>query len=102
MHYKKNYLTQALMRLDFQKLSALESDRKPKFVEDISERFPQTKAVEQRQLTVSFGTDIDTQTTKGWAWQCRAASQEKIATLTPDSLHLLYGSGAYNHYPEFR
>lgn len=105
MHYKKNFLTKVIFRIDFNQIARLQAEKKPEFSERIKEKYPfiQGRPTTQISFTLSqSGSGIDQQDT-GMAWDHRSEEKsKKIITLTPNSLSMDYGKDQYDHYPAFR
>jgi uncharacterized protein (TIGR04255 family) len=102
--YKKNFLTKVVLRIDFQPIPTLLSDRTTPFSEDIKERFPLVNAIQTTQLQVTFGSvgSAFDQQRLGWLWQHTSENGKRIVALAPQYLALEYNAGEFVDFAEFR
>ena len=109
VHYQRNYLSQVILRLDFEPVSALRElkrvDTRPDFSTLIGDRFPVVIGQPTANLVVNVGptgSGINTQVT-GIQWNHRKKQDgTQILVLSPDFLSLEYGKRSYDHFPPFR
>lgn len=105
MHYKKNYLTKVILRIDFNPITRLQTEKNPEFSKKIEGKYPYVKGRPTTQINFSIspsGSGIEQQDT-GMVWEHRNEEKsEKIISLAPNSMSIDCGKYQYDHYPPFR
>lgn len=109
MHYRTNFLSKVVLRLDFEKIAELQKsiqvDAKPEFSSLIEGTFPIVAG--QPTATVSFnigpmGTGVN-QSITGVQWHHRKKENgTAVVVLGSDLLAVEYGKNDYEHFPPFR
>lgn len=106
MHYRQNFLTNVILRLDFPQLNVLLREDKPEFSGDISERFPEVNSQQLSSMQFSMalgGSSGISQQALGFKWEHRNERDgKKIVVLAPTFLSMEYTPGPYDHFPEFQ
>ncbi len=100
--YKRNYITEAICRVDFLNPIFELSDTLPKeFSQDIAKKFPIAESQELTENNVEIlGSDIKNNTIKFIEWRFWNKERTRKITLKRDSLSLLQKS--YTNYAEFQ
>lgn len=109
MHYRHNFITQVVLRLDFDSIPALREnvsvEARPPFTQRIATIFPIVVGKPTAMLEVKvgpLGAGLQQQAT-GVVWEYRRVDNgTQVATLGPESLSLSYGKGDFDHFPPFR
>lgn len=109
MHYQKNYLTNVILRLDFEPIQALRESKKveikPEFSARLASIYPIVVGQPTAMLSLNIGptgSGINQQIT-GIQWHHRKAENgTRVIVLAPDFLSVEYGKGDYDHFPPFR
>lgn len=105
MHYKNNFLTKVIFRIDFNQIARIQAEKKPEFSKSIEAKYPSIKGRPTAQISFTLsqsGSGIDQQDT-GMVWDHRSEEKsKKVITLAPNSLSIDYGKGQYDHYHPFR
>ena len=106
MHYRKNYLTKVIFKIDF--TSPVEKtqndDIAAKFSLGIKETYPTVRSKSMTHISVKVspsGSGID-QGVIGKVWEHSDKEQNKVLILSPDALLLEYRNGVYSHFAEFK
>ncbi len=104
MHYKKTYLKQVILRLDYNRLTALQSDQETPFTKDMRARYPEVTSNAATQFSVVFGPGGANfgQQGAGWIRVHKVEDKARSVTLAPDFLAIEYGEGSYDHFDELR
>ena len=104
-HYRQNYLTQVIIRVDYDALPALQSQEPTELSNRVKARFPIVTGTPVAKIVVNFspaGSGVQQQLV-GKQWEHRKeAGGTKALFFTPDHLSLEYGRGDYDHFPPFR
>ncbi len=102
-HYRKTFLKQVILRLDYERLPALQNDRETPFTEDMRARYPVVVPNQSTQLALSIGPQGMNvgQQAAGWTRTHTANDGPRTVTLAPDFLALEYGADQYQHFPDF-
>lgn len=109
MHYRKNFLTNVVLRLDFDAIAALREsvsiDVRPAFSARLAETFPVVSGKPTATLAVNvgpMGAAISQQMT-GVVWDHRRVENgTQLIQLTPESMSIEYGKDDFDHFPLFR
>lgn len=109
MHYRHNYLTRVILRLDYDAIAVLREmnrvDAKPPFSQRIADQFPVAAGKPTATLAVNIGpggAGIQQQNT-GVIWEYRRVDNgTQVVTLAPETLTLDYGKNDFDHFPPFR
>lgn len=105
MHYKKNFLTKVILRLDFGSIPALRGEAPtPEFSKLIEERYPHVIAKPTTTLSVNVGPEGTkvAQEVTGIIWEHRKSQESnRTVSLSHDFLSAEYGANEYEHFPEF-
>jgi uncharacterized protein (TIGR04255 family) len=106
MPYQTNFLKQVILRLDFAPLSALYSDKRQTFSDEIRAAFPHAKGSQLTSLMFDMGTGSPVEQKVGWQWQHSDSENDnsrRIVVLAPNFFALEYkGRGLYSDFVEFR
>ncbi len=107
MHYKINFLTNVILRLDFNPVPALQSESKPEFSEKISETYTEVKSrpVEQLKFEWSEKGHVVERQSKGLIWEHEwkgTEGQRKVILISPEYFTIEYFKGTYTHFDDFR
>lgn len=105
-HYKNTYLKQVILRLDFARLTVLQTDQETPFTADMKPRYPEVNSNPAAQISFVMGPggmNFGSQNT-GWVrvHKVPQGTAPRSVTLAPDFLALEYGAGAYEHFDELR
>jgi len=109
VHYQNNYLTNVILRLDFEPIQILREsikvEAKPEFSARLAAVYPLVAGQPTATLTVNVGptgSGINQQIT-GIQWHHRKVENgTKVIVLGPDFLAVEYGKNDYDHFPPFR
>lgn len=105
MHYKKNYLSRVIFRIDFNPIARLQTEKKPELSQKIESKYPYVKGRATTQISFSLsltGSGIEQQDSST-IWDHRTEeNSKKIITLAPNHLVIDYGKDEYDHFPPFR
>ena len=109
MHYQKNYLSNVVLRLDFEPVQALRQitkvDTKPEFSARFADIYPFVVGQPTANLSVVIGptgSGINQQIT-GVQWNHRTEENgTRAIALASDFLSVEYGKKDYDHFPPFR
>jgi uncharacterized protein (TIGR04255 family) len=102
-HYKKTFLKQVILRLDYARLAALQSEQETPFTVDMRARFPVVTANQAQQFSVMMtpgGVNTAQQVALGWVRVHKTEKSTVTVTLTPDFLAIEYTGEAYQHFEE--
>jgi uncharacterized protein (TIGR04255 family) len=93
------------MRVDYDVLTALQSQERSELTSRIKDHFPLVSGQQVANILVNFapsGSAVQQQAV-GMQWEHRKeAGGTKVLFFTPDHLSLEYGRGDYDHFPPFR
>jgi uncharacterized protein (TIGR04255 family) len=106
MHYRTNFLSHVVFRLDYRRLEAgLSIDVKPPFSARIADIYPVASAKPITLIHLSVGPQgpgIQQQQIAA-QWEHRKVSEgTRVATLTPEFIALEYGAKDFDNFPPFR
>lgn len=104
MHYKKNFLTNVILRLDFGDIEALMRDHDLQFSKDVAELYPIVSKNKIDITSFSFSPENDSIQRKsgGWRWGHQNDKDGKKAVyLLPNAIIFEYKEGQYKHFPAF-
>lgn len=103
-HYQNTFLKQVILRLDFNRLAALQTEAATPFTEDMKARYPDVSSNPTTMLSVvmSPGGPNLSQQTVGWLRVHKAQGTARSVTLASDFVAIEYGAGAYQHFDELR
>lgn len=109
MHYRTNFLTKVVLRLNFDPIPALRDnarlDNRPGFSARIAEQFPIVRGQPTASLNVNIGplgAGLEQQMT-GVIWDHRRVENgTQVAVLSSDSVGVEYGKNDFDHFPPFR
>lgn len=105
MHYKSNFLTRVIFRIDYNQINRLQTEKKPDISKAIEAKYPFTKGMPTTQFNINLsntGAGLDQQDT-GFVWEHRSDEKsKKVFAIAPTHLTLDYGKSQYDHYPLFR
>lgn len=108
MHYQSNYLTNVILRLDFEPIQALHDgvnvDSKPEFSARIRATYPLVVGQPMARVSVSVGpgTSGISQKVTGIQWHHKKEETgTKVIVLSHDFLSIEYGHTDYDHFPPF-
>lgn len=109
MHYKKNYLNNVVLRLDFDALAPLAEnknvDSKLEFSTRIAKIYPIVVGQPTTTLSVNIGpagTGVNQQVTS-IQWQHRKSEKgTSVVALAPEFIAIECGKDDYDHFPAFR
>lgn len=109
MHYQKNYLTNVILRFDFESLKTLRESIKVDVKPEFSARLAPVYSIVLGQPTATLsvnvgptGSGVNQQNT-GIQWNHRKVENgTRVVVLAPDFLSIEYGKGDYDHFPPFR
>jgi uncharacterized protein (TIGR04255 family) len=106
MHYKKNFLTKVIFKIDFGSTVSKTQDDElaSKFASGIKETYPNVRSNPLTQISMKMsptGSAIQ-QEVIGKVREHTSEEKKKILMLNPDSLLLEYRDGIYSHFPEFK
>lgn len=103
VRYRKTFIKNVILRLDFPPESSLLSDRSPAFTDDIKAKFPVVRPQPMTQIAFMHGPQGTTfdQQVKGYQWSHLTDNEKRIAQLGTDFLTLEYKEGEYKHSDEF-
>jgi len=106
MHYRKNYLSKVIFKIDFGSFikKTQNDDLASKFSSGINEIYPtvRSKSITQITMKVSPSGSGMEQGVIGKVWEHNDKDQNKVLILSPDFLLLEYRNGVYSHFPEFK
>lgn len=101
MHYRHNFLTKVIFRLEFESVQALSGTSKPKFSDAIQALYPIAAGKPTATISVNVGpggSGIQQQVT-GMLWEHRKQPDgTQIVQLTPEFLHVEYGKGDFDDF----
>jgi uncharacterized protein (TIGR04255 family) len=110
VRYKKNFLNQVILRIDFASLPSLLTERPPEFVSRISDRFPEQRSSRLVQFAVNFSTVPQdptlapgvSQVPGSWLWHFGTDKEFKeTVALSHNFISLEYGPNKYTSSEEF-
>jgi len=109
MHYRRNFLTKVIVRLDFDPVPALrdlvQTDPPPPFSARIAQQFPVVRGQGTQTLAVSIGptgTGVQ-QEVAGVIWgHRRVENGTQVVVLAPEYLAIEYGRNDFDHFPPLR
>jgi uncharacterized protein (TIGR04255 family) len=106
MHYKKNFLTKVIFKIDFGSTVSKTQDDElaSKFASGIKETYPNVRSNPLTQISMKMsptGLAIQ-QEIKGKVWEHTSKEKNKILILNPDFLLLEYRDRVFSHFPEFK
>jgi len=106
MHYKKNFLTKVIFKIDFGTTENKTKDDglASKFASGIKETYPDVHSNPLAQFSVKMspGGSAVEQEIIGKVWEHTNKEKNKILILNPNFLLLEYRDGVYSHFPEFK
>lgn len=104
-HYKRNFLSRVILRVDYDTLAALQSQQRSELSDRIKNDYPIVNGTPVGSLVVNVsptGSGIQQQI-MGMQWEHRKVQGgTKVLFFTPDHLSLEYGQGDFDHFPPFR
>lgn len=105
MHYRKNFLTNVILRFDFGSIPELMlSAPTSEFSKSVEGLYPHVIAKPTPSVSFTFGPSgpVVTSSAANTIWEHRtSADSPKVLCLSHDFLSLEYGVGAYDHFPPF-
>jgi len=104
VHYKKTYLKQVILRLDFSRLAALQAEQETPFTADLRTQYPEVTATPVTQFSLMVapvGVNLGQQGA-GWMRVHKAQDVARSVTLAPEFVAIEYGVEAYKHFDELR
>ena len=106
MHYRRNFLSQVVFRIDYDPLPALLSTERSEFSERIKARFPVVIGHPTAQISINVGPAVSgfEQRVVGVQWEHRqeGGASWPLVSLSPNALTIEYGGAGYDHFPPFR
>jgi uncharacterized protein (TIGR04255 family) len=106
MHYRKNFLTKVIFKIDFGSFIKKTQDDSlvSGFSSGLKENYPiiRPKPITQVSVKVSPSGSGMEQGIIGKVWEHYNKEQNKILILSPDFLLLEYQSGVYSHFADFK
>lgn len=102
-HYKNNFITKVIFRLDFKPIAALQAERQPDFSERIRDKYPVHESRQTAQVVFSMGsggTGIQ-QELKGWVWEHRSENRKRTVVLSQESLTVQYDEKEFTDFRDF-
>src|SRR6266480_6218700 len=105
MHYRRNYLSKVICRIDFGEIPALKGQDKPEFSGRLQDIFPVAigRPTSTLSLTVGPGGSGVQQELISTIWEHRKQPDgTKVLHLGPQFLALEYGQNDYDYFPPFR
>jgi uncharacterized protein (TIGR04255 family) len=105
MHYRRNFLSKVVCRLDFGEVPALKGQAKPEFSTRIEQTFPIATGKPTAVVSLMVGPKGSgiQQELSGMIWEHKKKSDgTQVLNLAPTFLSLEYGTNDYDHFPPFR
>lgn len=106
MHYKKNFLTKVIFKIDFGSIvnKTQDDELASKFASGIKENYPNVRSTPLSQVSMKMSPTGSTiqQEIIGKVREHTSKEKNKILILNPDFLLLEYRDEIYSHFPEFK
>lgn len=102
-HYKNNFITAVIFRLDFKPIAKLQAERQPEFSMLIKDKYPVHESKQTAQIIFSSGggtTGIQ-QELKGWVWEHRSENRKRVVSLSHEFLAVQYDEKEFTDFREF-
>lgn len=103
-HYQNTFLKQVILRMDFNRLAALQTDAETPFTQDMRARYPDVSSNPATMFSLTMsptGVNLGQQGA-GWTRVHKALGVVRSVTLAPEFVAIEYGEGAYKHFNELR
>lgn len=103
MKYRKNFLSQVVLRLDFLQVPGIAGERRPELANLLSEQFPQVTPLQLAQIQFSIGPEqsaIDRKLT-GYRWRMSSSDGNKLVDLTSDYISLTNLNRSFTNFDNF-
>jgi len=103
-HYRKDFLTKVIVRLDFQSVEKLSGEERPQFSHEISGRYPDVLGKQKNQFRFSMssdGPDMSHQA-QGWTWEHKNNEVgERVVEISQTHLSMEYRKSAFDNFDVF-
>lgn len=103
MKYRKNFLSQVVLRVDYPRINEISDERRPELINRLAEGFPQVTPLQLAQIQFAVGPEQSAVDRKlvGYSWRMSSENGNKVVELTSTSLSLTNLNRSFTNFDEF-